>query len=150
MESNKFIQIRIIAKEDIMDIFPLTMLLNENEDPIVIRERVAELSKQKNYFCVGAYDKDQIIACCGVWKLIKVYAGHHLEVDNVVVSPEYRSQNIGEKMIDFVKDFMTKEGFNQIELNAYIVNESGIRFWERQGFVKKGYHMIHFGIKKGQ
>lgn len=137
-------QIKIIPRENLDAILPLVYFLNENEDQNKIKNRIEKLKEFDNYFCIGVYENEELIGCCGVWKLFKIYAGPHLEVDNVAVLPDHRSKNLGEKMMDWVTGYAKENGFNSIELNAYIINKRGVAFWEKVGCEKKGYHMVKF------
>lgn len=137
-------EIKIIPNQDLEIIFPLLLLLNEEEDQQKIKGRLDKIKTFENYFCIGIFINGELAGCCGVWELHKIYAGPHLEVDNVCVLPAYRGKALGEKMIDWVTNYAKSNGFNSIELNAYIVNERGVAFWEKVGAVKKGYHMVKF------
>jgi ribosomal protein S18 acetylase RimI-like enzyme len=138
------IQINIIPKTELEKILPIVLLLNEEEDESTIKERVNQLKLYDHYFCIGVYKDEEIIGCCGIWKLHKIYAGKHLEVDNVAISPGHRGLSIGKKMIDWVLEYGRDHQYKSVELNAYMSNQRGVKFWENSGFVKKGYHMIHF------
>ncbi len=137
-------EIKVIPNKELDLIFPMLVILNEGVDEGKIQERLDKIKTFDNYFCIGIYCDDILAGCCGVWELHKIYAGPHLEVDNVCVLPEFRGRSLGEKMMEWVADFAEKNGFNSIELNAYIVNERGVAFWEKVGAIKKGYHMVKF------
>lgn len=136
--------IREIPNKELDLILPMLLILNEGVDENKIYERLQKLKTFDNYFCIGFFDKDELVACCGIWKLHKIYAGAHLEVDNVCVLPDHRNKEIGEKMMEWVTKYAQENQFNSIELNAYIVNKRGVAFWEKVGCIKKGYHMVKF------
>lgn len=96
--------------------------------------------KNHQYKCIGVYDHDKLIGITGIWILNKFYNGKHIEPDNVMVMPEYRNQKIGEMMMDFVHNYGREQGCIVSELNAYITNEKGIRFWINQGYRILGFH----------
>lgn len=138
------INIKVIPKSDMLSILPLVQLLNPKEHKDTLQSRVNKLAEMENYFCLGVYENEELIACCGVWQLHKIYAGAHLEVDNVCVLPEKRGNKIGELLMEWISEYAQEHHYNSIELNAYIINEKAVSFWEKVGFVKKGYHMIKF------
>ena len=129
-----------IPKADMAEMAELLAVLNEGKTAEDMLPIIAELQKL-NYKCVGVRTEGRLIGLCGVWPLYKHYIGKHLEVDNVVIHTDFRGQNIGEKMLQFVADWGEKEEYKVIELNAYVENEAAHRFWERIGFRKLGFHM---------
>jgi ribosomal protein S18 acetylase RimI-like enzyme len=62
-----------------------------------------------------------------------------LYIGTLAVLPEYRSQGIGAKMIDFMKMTAKAQGFGKCYLLAEASNIGGIRFYERNGFKKVLY-----------
>jgi len=133
--------IQLIPKENIDSIIPLLQLLNPKTENEVIVQRLSEI-KNTNYQCVGVYDNSNLIAISGIWILNKIYAGKHIEPDNVVVHPDYRSKGIGEQLLNWIHEYGKNIGCLTSELNSRITNESGNKFWERQGYKKVGYHFI--------
>ena len=138
------LEFHVIDQNELEKILPIVLLLNENEPPEVIAKRVENLKMFDTYFCLGVYLNEELIGCCGVWSLYKIYAGKHLEVDNVAISPDHRGLSIGKKMIAWVTNYALENEFKSIELNVYQENDKGINFWSREGFVSKGHHMIKF------
>jgi ribosomal protein S18 acetylase RimI-like enzyme len=72
--------------------------------------------------------------------MTRFYCGKTIEPDNVIVDPEYQSKGIGEIMIDWVLEYGRKENCDVSELNAYVTNPGGQRFWMNQGFRILGFH----------
>ncbi len=96
--------IEIIPKENIDSIIPLLEYLNPEMTHEVIAERL-EAIKKTDYECVGVYENSRLIAISGLWILHKIYAGKHIEPDNVVVHPDYRNKGIGELMMDWIHQY---------------------------------------------
>jgi GNAT superfamily N-acetyltransferase len=134
-------QIGFIPENNLDSILPLLVLLNEDTAEEIIRQRLSEI-KKTDYGCVGVYDGAKLIAISGVWILHKIYAGKHIEPDNVVVHPDYRSKGVGELLVNWIHDYARSIGCMTSELNTRINNEKGIRFWKRMGYQNDGYHFI--------
>jgi len=132
-------QIQLIAPKDIHSIIPLLQSVNEGLSPTIIAERLDEMM-ERGYECLGVYDADNLIGICGIWVLTKIYAGRHIEPDNVIVHPDYRSKGIGEMMMEWVHEYGRSKGCIASELNAYVVNKSGHKFWMNQGYSILGFH----------
>ncbi|NML22829.1 GNAT family N-acetyltransferase [Pseudoflavitalea sp. G-6-1-2] len=132
--------IRFIPPEEWQSILPLLDILNNHTISMeVLQERLDEM-KNHSYKCIGVYDGEKLIGITGIWILNKFYNGKHIEPDNVMVLPEYRSQKIGELMMNWVHDYGRSQGCIASELNAYVINDKGIRFWINQGYKILGFH----------
>lgn len=135
--------IKLIPYKGMEAIIPLVIQLNKGKYPEdVLKSRLKEMLKIGGYQCIGVYDGDTLIACCGFWVLSKLYAGKHVEPDNVFVEEAYRSAGIGELMMNWLFDYAKSIGCVGAEVNCYRQNERGKKFWEGQGFEALGYHMI--------
>jgi len=52
------------------------------------------------------------------------------------VLPEYRRQGIGAKMLRYARHLAREQGYKRCVLHVSAENESGIRFYEKNGFTK--------------
>ncbi|SFC26930.1 Acetyltransferase (GNAT) family protein [Flagellimonas taeanensis] len=131
-----------IPTEKLYTILPLAFLLNGERIPMeVLQNRLTEMIPM-GYKCIGVYDQEELIGICGVWVLNKLYAGKHVEPDNVIVSPQYQGKGIGELMLDFLNDYAKEIGCERAEVNCYAKNVRGKKFWENQGYEALGIHLI--------
>lgn len=133
------ITFNFIPEEDIYSIIPFLHILNKNIPEEILKERLDEMIKY-NYKCIGIFDEKQLIGICGIWILVKYYVGKHIEPDNVIILPEYRSKNIGKKLMHYIEEYAKNIGCIASELNCYIQNEEGKKFWEQEGYKAIGYH----------
>jgi len=132
-------QISLIPKEQMHSIIPLLRILNDKIDDATLFERLEDMM-QKNYACAGVYDEGRLIGICGLWILNKYYVGKHIEPDNVMILPEYRNKKVGGQMMEWVYEYGRSQGCIASELNCYVVNDKGIRFWLNQGYKIIGFH----------
>lgn len=132
-------EIRLIPKDQLQTIIPLLRILNDAIDESTLQERLEDM-QQRNYECAGVYDAGRLVGICGLWILNKYYVGKHIEPDNVMILPEYRNKGIGEKMMAWVYEYGRAQGCIASELNCYVVNDKGIRFWLNQGYKIIGFH----------
>src|SRR5690606_14611330 len=124
-------------------ILPFVMLLNENKfEYQILKQRLADMLSKGDYQCIGGYNEIELVGICGFWTLNKLYAGKHLEPDNVYVKSEYRSRGVGDLMMQWLFDHAKQIGCEGLEVNCYAKNIKGKKFWESQGFNALGYHMI--------
>lgn len=128
----------LITKENIHSIIPLLKILDKNTSETLLISRLNEMLLQ-GYECVGIYENDKLIGTSGIWIRTKYYIGKHIEPDNVIILPEYRNQGIGEALMKWIYDYGQKQGCVGSELNCYISNDKGIKFWHNQDFKIIGF-----------
>jgi GNAT superfamily N-acetyltransferase len=131
---------RFIEKKEMHIIMPLVLLLNPNTDLELLKARLQEMLEHTNYKCVGMFDNENLIGMCGIWVLYKLYVGKHIELDNVIVHPDFRGMNIGQQMIAFTDEYARSIDCSTSELNGYVSNNAGTKFWMNSGFNIIGFH----------
>jgi GNAT superfamily N-acetyltransferase len=127
------IKFEFIEEENIFTIIPLLQILNQNILEEVLRERL-DAMMQQNYRCIGIYDDTKLIGICGIWTLIKYYIGKHIELDNIIILPEYQNKNIGTKLMVWIEIYAKDNDCVASELNCYVGNKDAHRFWEKEGY----------------
>jgi diamine N-acetyltransferase len=132
--------IKIIPEENLDGVIPFLEMLNPNTELNVLKERL-EIMKSYNYKCVGVYDNKELIGISGIWILYKHYVGRHIEADNVIIHPEYRGKGIGEQMMLWIFDYAKENGCQTSELNCYVTNTKGQKFWMNLGYEIVALHM---------
>jgi len=130
--------IKLIPKSELASTLPLLKVLNESISEVILQERMNDMPS--NYECVGVYDNDKLIGISGIWILNKYYVGKHIEPDNVVIHPDYRNKKVGELMIQWICDYGIEQGCIASELNCYLNNQQGVKFWINQGYKILGFH----------
>jgi len=133
------VDIRLIPSEEIKTIIPLLHVLNSAISDEVLDARLQEMVVQ-GYRCVGIFDGERLIGCAGLWMLVKYYVGRHLEVDNVIILPEYRGQGIGKRLMQWIYDYARENDCEASELNCYVGNAEGQKFWMNEGYRVIGFH----------
>ncbi len=95
-----------------------------------------------NYFQVGVYEGDKLIAVSGYWIATKIYCGKYLEIDNFVVATEYRSKQVGKMLVDWMLEEAKIQGCKASLLDAYVENFKAHKFYYKQGFIARGFHYL--------
>ena len=133
------ITFNFIDNKNIHSIIPFLQLLHNDISEEILKARLNEMIKE-NYKCIGIYDEKSMIGICGIWTLVKYYVGKHIELDNVIIVSQYQNKGIGSQLMGFIDNYSKEIGCVGNELNCYIHNEEGNRFWEKEGYQKIGYH----------
>lgn len=58
-----------------------------------------------------------------------------VELEELFVKDQYRNKGIGKMLIDYFLNWAKNSGFDKAAVNVYFMNEKGIEFYKREGFV---------------
>lgn len=94
------------------------------------------------YAMLAAFDGERCAGLSGYWIGHKLYSGRYLEIANFMVDGPYRSQGVGRSLVDELVRIAEREGCRHVMLDAYLDNTTAHGFYERLGFVKRGYHFM--------
>lgn len=114
-------------------------MINEGVSEAVLEVRLHALAGA-NHRCAGVFDGKALVGICGVRTLYKHYIGKHIELDNVVILPAYRNRGIGEEVLQWLQEWAVSEGYVGSEINCYVHNSEGLKFWLNQGYKLVGFH----------
>jgi ribosomal protein S18 acetylase RimI-like enzyme len=65
----------------------------------------------------------------------------YVEVENIGVSPEYRSQGIGEKLMNQAGSWAKEQGAQRLYVEAFWGNNQAIKYYKNNGFVEIGVEL---------
>ncbi len=139
----KAFKITLIPHNQMETILPLVVELNNGAIELkLLQKRLKAMLEMGGYECIGVYDGEELIGICGLWILNKLYAGKHVEPDNVFIKEKYRSAGVGQLMIDYLFQYAKEIGCEGTEVNCYVQNEKGRKFWEKQGYKPLAVHFF--------
>ena len=137
------VEIRVLTQKTEMEpLYPLIRQLS----PGVPEERYVHFLDDMlahGYRMAAVFEDGLCIGLSGFWVSTKIYSGRYMELDNVVIDVAHRSRGIGKMLYGFLLDVALREGCEIIMLDAYLENEKAHAFYEREGFVKRGYHFLN-------
>ena len=133
------ISFRFIPDAEIDCIVPLLLILDTRFSAEILKSRLEEML-DTSYQCVGIYENNELIGISGLWILYKYYVGKHIEPDNVILAPEYQGQGIGRQLMAWIYAYGQSIGCVASELNCYVTNKAGQKFWESEGYEPIGIH----------
>jgi len=127
--------------EEMLTQFPLIQQL---QPKLIFEEYKTMLPEmiRYGYFQVGVFENEKCIGLSGIWISTKLYSEKYLEMDNVIIDEKYRSKGIGKLLTDWCINKAKENNCKRVMLDAYLENEKAHLFYEREGFVKKGFHFI--------
>ena len=102
-----------------------------------------------NYSQIAAFIGEQCVGISGCWEGTKLWCGKYIELDNVIVHPDYRSLGVGKLLADYLQQKAEASGCNILVLDAYTNNFPAHRFYYNQGYSPKGFHFVKILNKDG-
>ena len=102
-----------------------------------------------NYGQIAVFEDGKCVGISGYWIGTKLWCGKYLELDNVIVSKEYRSKGVGKILSDFLDNKAHLNNCTILVLDAYTSNFKAHRFYYNQGFSPKGFHFVKIIDKNG-
>ena len=130
----------VLTIDDSEGIVPLAHKLRPAADPAQLREYLAEMFSFPTFHCFGLRQEGKLIAVSFGWITVRFYSGKQLEVDNVIVDPDLRSQGVGKTFFSFIQEWAVRHQCKTIELNTYVQNSRSHKFYFNEGYSILGFH----------
>ncbi|MCE3232989.1 MAG: family N-acetyltransferase [Rickettsiaceae bacterium] len=110
--------------------------MSQEEYRNILPERV-----NNGYRMLGVFDDEKCVCSAGFWISYRFYCGKFIQLDNMVSLPDYRSKGVGKLVTDFIKNLGITDGCNKVLIDTYVENFNAHRFFLREGFIIRGYHL---------
>lgn len=133
---------KLSSKEEMLSALPIIIQHHKHIDQAAYAHYIDEILAEKNYQMIGAYIDDKLVAIAGYWVLTRFYSGKYIQVGNMVVDNNFRSQGAGKKMLQFIENEGKKQGCQHFILDSRSDNKKSHRFYFREGFTIMGFHFM--------
>ncbi|MGB6220214.1 GNAT family N-acetyltransferase [Haloferula sp.] len=135
--------VRPLQPKELRDAVRLLAFLNPDCSSEVLVDRFETIvAEHPHYHPLGAFTEGKMVAFAGAWIATKVWCGRYLEVDNLVVHPDYRSKGFGSSLIKHCEQLAKQHGCNLLVLDSYTSNHPSHRLYHRFGFEIWGFHFV--------
>jgi GNAT superfamily N-acetyltransferase len=134
------VEFRELNRDDSAAIIPLANKLHPALDASIISNYLAEMFDLPTYHCFGLWKDGKLVAMSNGWITVRFYSGKQLEVDNVIVDPELRSQGIGKYFFCCIHQWGIQNGCKTVELNTFVQNSKSHKFYFNEGYAILGFH----------
>ena len=126
----------LISKEEMLQNFDL---IREMYPSITLEEYSNELDIMlpHNYGQVAIYDGTTCAGLTGYWVGSKLWCGKYMELDNVVVSSEYRSQGIGDRLFKHMEQKAKDLDCTMLSLDSNTATSNAHNLFYEQNFVPR-------------
>lgn len=97
----------------------------------------SDLVENPEDICIIARDGERPVGYIAAEPKIFGYRlSKYIEIDNMGVTPEYRSKGVGTELLTKVTEIAKQRGYKKLFVNSYWDNEKAISFYEKNGFGK--------------
>jgi len=97
----------------------------------------SQLLQNPEALCLIAEDDGKKIGyIAGSPKVFSYRMSKYAELENMGVTPEYRSQGVGSMLIDKFFEWAKKKGLDKVYLSAYSANTGALAFYKKKGLVE--------------
>jgi GNAT superfamily N-acetyltransferase len=134
------IAVREIGLEMHSDILKLSKILNPKIDETLLAQRINKMLNYVNYFSFGVFKDNVLVGISGGWLTERLYSGKQLEVDHFVLDPNFRSLGLGSILLRYIETWAKNQECITLELNAYVGNSRGHKFYFQNGYKILGFH----------
>ena len=107
--------------------------------PLGLKFTEDELSREKEDILIGAFDEDEILACCLLTKVDPVT----LKLRQMAVQNNMQGKGIGATMMFFAETLARDKGFRCLTMHA---RNTAIGFYEKFGYKIKGDEFIEVNV----
>lgn len=130
------------SKEDMLACISVVKELYPSLNESTYADLLDDMLPNNHYTQLAVFDNDTCVGITGFWIGTKLWCGKYLELDNVVVSNEYRSKGVGKLMSAYLEQKANDLNCTILVLDAYTTNFKAHRFYYNQGFAPKGFHFV--------
>jgi ribosomal protein S18 acetylase RimI-like enzyme len=95
------------------------------------------------YTLIAEVDGTAVGYCIAYPKKVLYRTIRTLELDNLLVIPDYRSLGIGKRLLEELKAYAKAHGYQTIYVTAYAKNSRAVDFYEDQGFLPIDISLEH-------
>jgi len=134
------LEFRELTRADSAAIVPLANKLRPSMSPAEASAYLAEMFALPTYHCFGLWQDGRLVAMSNGWITVRFYSGKQLEVDNVIVDPDLRSQGVGKYFFAHIQEWALQHDCKTIELNTYVQNSKSHKFYFNEGYAILGFH----------
>jgi len=111
---------------------------NSSDENVMIR--LNSIREHKEYIAFVAINEEIVVGFIGlIRENAYEFDGEYLRVAALAVKKEYQDKGIGSKLLEKAEEYAKEIKAVIIVLNSGLQRESTHKFYERRGYVKKGY-----------
>ena len=130
MTADARLVIRKLETAELASVVPLVVQLRPHLDEAEFLQRVAAQEKL-GYELYAAFISNEAVGLAGMRPVCTLARGHHMHLDDLMITETLRSQGLGAKLLAFAEAEAKRRGLGKLFLDA---RQQAIPFYERNGY----------------
>ena len=136
-------KLQLLSITALPEVIALLSFLNPSVCEETMRRRYEKILREfPNYHVLGVYIDGRLAGVTGIWHGTKIWCGDYMEVDNLVVHPDFRARGVGTALLERVEQMAREKGCNIVVLDSYTNNHPSHRLYHRMGCEIWGFHFV--------
>ena len=138
----------LIRKIEINDYYSIAEIIRNdlgykesNDNNVQIR--LNKIKKKNNYKTIVAEINKMVVGFVGIERILGYeFDGEYIRLCALAVKKEYRNKGIGKSLIKYIEEYAKHKKINGIVLSSRKQRNESHIFYEKMGYIKKGYSFI--------
>lgn len=136
-------KLQLLTLDAMPDVITLLAFLNPAVCHETLQRRYEKILREfPNYRVLGAYIDGKLIGLTGMWHGTKLWCGDYMEIDNLVVHPDFRNRGVASALIEKVEAMAREKECSIVVLDSYTNNHASHRLYHRKGCEIWGFHFV--------
>ena len=135
--------LQLLSISAMPEVIALLCFLNPSVCEETMQRRYEKILREHpNYRILGAYIDGRLAGLTGLWHGTKIWCGDYMEIDNLVVHPDFRQRGVATALIEKVESIAREKQCNILVLDSYTNNHPSHRLYHRLGCEIWGFHFV--------
>ncbi|SFF98112.1 GNAT family N-acetyltransferase [Sporolactobacillus nakayamae] len=120
--------------------FPVMNQLRTDLDEETYLELVMQATRNESYHLFAVFEGNYLVAVTGFMPMTTLYSGPSVWVCDLVTDQQYRSQDYGGQLLQFIEQWAMDHGYSSVLLSSESQHESAYHFYmEKMEFDRSGH-----------
>ncbi len=137
------ISFRIANTSDAPAVNELAKQLGYDNEVVDTTSYIQNLQDSLTEELIVAEYQETVIAWMQLSYMLRAESGYFIEITGLVVDERYRSAGIGNKLIEYAKEYCIQKGLNKLKVRTNIVRQRTHAFYERSGFILRKEQKVY-------
>ena len=120
----------------------LTFLNPDSPHHVILGRLQKIIADHTHYQLWGAITGGELVGVAGIWLGTKVWCGSYLEIDNLVIHPDFQSKGLGTLLIRQFESIAREHNCPVMVIDSYTTNHASHRLYHKLGFEIWSFHFI--------
>lgn len=134
-------RIDLTNSDDIKNAFMLVRQLRKHLDFEAYHRLIQQMTLE-GYELWSFEENSKLIAVMGLRPYTDFVRGTHLYIDDLVVDENFRSKNIGSKLLAYAEQLAKDRSLKSLRLACALENVGGMKFYDKGAWTKRSYNYV--------